>query len=92
MNAIGEMGFQLLLEYALCTTWMDKRYLHRNRVWFDNEKIVAFVFTENDPSQIFFSLRPGYEYLADEMIQHAEKTCYIRKESRALYYFRGKML
>ncbi len=78
------------LEYALCTTWMDKRYLHRNRIWFDDEKIIAFVFTENDPSQIFFSLRPGYEYLAGEMIQHAEKNMLHKKGKQSFVLFQGQ--
>lgn len=78
------------LEYALCTTWMDKRYLHRNRVWFDGENIVAFVFTENDPAQIFFSLRPGYEYLAGEMIQHAEKNMLYKNGKQKFILFKGQ--
>ncbi len=60
------------LEYALCSDWMDKSYVHRNRIWFDDEQIVALVFYENPVTDVYFSLRPGYEFLADEMISYAE--------------------
>lgn len=59
------------LEYALCSDWMDKTYVHRNRLWFDGERIVAMVFYENPVTDVYFSLRPGYEHLADEMIAYA---------------------
>ena len=58
-------------EYALSSTWMDKSYTYLNRLWFDYDKIVGFVFTENPVTDIYFSLRPGYEELADEMIEYA---------------------
>lgn len=59
------------MEYALSSDWMDKRYVHRNRIWFDGEKIVALVFYENPVTDVYFSLRPGYEFLAEEMIAYA---------------------
>ncbi|MBQ8202345.1 MAG: GNAT family N-acetyltransferase [Clostridia bacterium] len=59
------------LEYALCSEWMDKSLVHRNRLWFDGETIVAMVFYENPASDSYFSLRPGYEKLADEMVAYA---------------------
>lgn len=61
------------LEYALCSDWMDKSLVHCNRLWFDGERIVAFVFYENPVTDVYFSLRPGYEFLADEMIDYAAK-------------------
>lgn len=61
------------LEYALCSDWMDKSYVHRNRLWFDGERIVAMVFYENPVSDVYFSLLPGYEFLADEMIAYAQE-------------------
>lgn len=60
-------------EYALSSDWMDKSYTHRNRIWEDNGKIVAFCFTENPVNCIYFSIRPGYEELAEEMVDYAEK-------------------
>ncbi len=59
------------LEYALSSDWMDKSYVHRNRLWFDGEFIVAMVFYENPVTDVYFSLRPGYEFLADEMVAYA---------------------
>lgn len=59
------------LEYALSSDWMDKTYVHRNRIWFDGDSIVAFCFYENPATDAYFSLRPGYEFLADEMVEYA---------------------
>ncbi len=61
-------------EYALTSSWMNKDYLHLDRLWFDGDKAVGFVFTEDPVSNIFFNLRPGYEELADEMFEYAEKS------------------
>ena len=61
------------LEYALVSSWMDKSYLHRCRIWKDGEKIVGFCFHENPVSDVYFSLREGYEELAPEMVEYAEK-------------------
>ena len=60
------------LEYALSSDWMDKSLVHRNRLWFDGEQIVALVFCENPVTDVYFSLRPGYEFLADEMVAYAQ--------------------
>ena len=59
------------LEYALSSDWMDKSFTHRDRLWLDGERPVAFVFYENPVTYVYFSLRPGYESLADEMIAYA---------------------
>ncbi len=61
------------LEYALSSDWMDKSYTYKNRIWFDGERIVAFCFTEHPVTDVYFSLRPGYEELAPEMIEYADK-------------------
>lgn len=61
------------LEYALMSSWMTKDYVHRNRIWEDDGKIVAFVFTESPAWHSYFSLRPGYEQLAPEMIRYAHQ-------------------
>lgn len=60
------------MEYALCSDWMDKSFVHRNRLWFDGAQIIALVFYENPVTDIYFSLRPSYEFLAEEMIAYAE--------------------
>lgn len=58
-------------EYALVSDWMEKSYLHRCRMWKDGEEIVGFCFHENPVSDVYFSLRPGYEELAPEMVAYA---------------------
>lgn len=60
-------------EYALMSSWMDKNYLYLNRLWFDGDKVVAFVFYENPVTGVFFNLRPGYEALAEELVTYAEE-------------------
>lgn len=60
-------------EYALTSSWLDKRYLYLNRLWLDKGKAVGFVFYEQPCTDIYFSLRHGYETLAEEMIDYAEK-------------------
>ncbi len=60
-------------EYALASDWMDKSFLHRCRIWRDGEKTVGFCFYEDPVSDVLFSLRPGYEALAREMIAYAGK-------------------
>lgn len=57
-------------EYALCSGWMDKSFLHRCGMWLDGEKIVGFCFHENPVTDVYFSLRPGYEALAPEMVAY----------------------
>jgi hypothetical protein len=65
------------LEYALSSSWMDKSYTHRNRIWMDGEQIVAFCFTENPVTDIYFSLRPGYEMLALKLSNTPVNICQI---------------
>ena len=60
-------------EYALSSDWMDKSYTHRYQLWLEGEHIVAFCFSENPVSDVYFSLRPGYEALAPEMIDYAQR-------------------
>lgn len=38
----------------------------------DNGEIVAFCFYENPVTDIYFSLKPGYEELATEMMAYAD--------------------
>lgn len=37
----------------------------------DGDQIVAFYFTESPVTDIYFSLRAGYEELADKMVDYA---------------------
>lgn len=59
------------LEYALSSDWMDKSLVHRWKLWEDNGRIVGLVFYEYPVNDVYFSLRPGYEKLADEMVAYA---------------------
>lgn len=59
------------LEYALSSDWMDKRYTHLFHLWFDGDRIVGLVFHENPATDAYFSLRPGYESLTEEMLAYA---------------------
>lgn len=69
-------------EYAISSSWMDTKYLHFNRLWFSGEEAVSFVYYESPVSCIFFSLRPGYEFLADEMIVWADESMPGAKEKK----------
>lgn len=35
-------------EYAITSSWMNKSYLHLNRLWLDQGKVVGFVFAEEN--------------------------------------------
>ncbi len=59
-------------EYAVISSWLDKDYLRLNRFWLDNDVPVAFVFYEQPVTSMHFVLRPGYEFLAGEMIEYVE--------------------
>ncbi len=77
-------------EYALTSTWQDKTYLCSNRFWLDGDLPVGFVFYEDDPNRIHFTLRPGYEALAGEMLDYAETAFPIFDQPRELVLNRGQ--
>ena len=58
-------------EYALQSSWMDQSYSFLDRFWLDGDRVVAFVFYEAPVTDIFFSVRKGYEFLADELVDYA---------------------
>lgn len=74
-NAMEEAGAGCIeapfFEYALTSTWMNRMYVHQNRFWLEEEQVVGFVFYESPVSSVHFVLRPGYDALADEMIDYA---------------------
>lgn len=78
------------LEYALSSEWMDKSYTHRNRIWLDQEQIVAFCFSEHPVTDIYFSLWPGYEELAPEMIAYAKQYMPEIEGKKRLVLFGGQ--
>lgn len=77
-------------EYAITSSWMNKSYLHLNRLWLDGGRVVGFVFSEEPVTNIFFNLRPGYEELTEEMVEYAEKNMPNFKNKQELILFRGQ--
>ena len=61
-------------EHAIRASWMDASYSHLDRLWFDGDKVVAFVYYEAPVTDIYFAVRKGYEHLADELIDYAVTT------------------
>lgn len=59
-------------EYAIISSWLDKDYVRWNRFWLDGDMPVGFVFYEQPVTSIWFVLRPGYEFLAGDMIEYVE--------------------
>ena len=79
-------------EYAFSSfaSWMDITYSYKNRIWEDNGQIVAFCFYEAPVTDIYFSLKPGYEELAPEMIAYADAHMPIKGEKIQLILFGGQ--
>ncbi len=79
-------------EYAFSSFsyWMDITYSYKNRIWEDNGKIVAFCFYESPVTDIYFSLKPGYEELASEMIAYADVNMPIKNGNVQLILFGGQ--
>ena len=77
-------------EYAVISSWMDKDYLRLNRFWLDGSLPVAFVFYENPVTSTYFVLRPGYEFLAGEMIEYAETAWPAFEDPRELVLSAGQ--
>ena len=61
-------------EHAIKASWVDSSYSYLDRLWFDGDKVVAFVFYEAPVTDIYFNVRPGYEFLSDELIDYAITT------------------
>lgn len=77
-------------EYAVSSSWMNKSYLHLNRLWFDGDRPVGFVFTEDPVTNVFFNLLPGYEALAAEMVEYAERHMPNFRQEQQLVLFAGQ--
>ncbi len=58
-------------EYAIQSSWMDTTYQYLDRLWLDGDKVVGFVFNESPVTDVYFKIRPGYEFLAKEMVDYA---------------------
>ena len=77
-------------EYAIISSWLDKDYLRLNRFWLYGDLPVAFVFYEAPVTSTYFVLRPGYEFLAGEMIGYAETAWPEFDEPRELNLLSGQ--
>ncbi len=77
-------------EYAIQSSWMDTSYCYLDRLWFDGDKVVGFVFYENPITDIYFKIRPGYEFLAEEMIDYAEENMPRFDGKQQLMLFNGQ--
>ena len=78
-------------EYAFSSfsSWMDLSYSYKDRIWEKDGQIVGFCFYENPVTDVFFSLRPGYEELAPEMIRYADQNMPDQGEGIRLILFGG---
>ena len=77
-------------EYALQSSWMDQSYSFLDRFWLDGDRVVAFVFYEAPVTDIFFSVRKGYEFLADEMVDYAVSAMPNFEGKQRLVLFNGQ--
>lgn len=77
-------------EYALSSDWSDKTMSHRNMIWEDGSIIAGFCFYESQLGKAFFSLRPGYEEIASEMVEHAAKFLTDKEGNLKLIIFKGQ--
>ena len=80
-------------EYAFSSFsgWMDISYSYKNRIWEDNGEVVGFCFYENPITDIYFSLRPGYEELAPEMIAYADEHMPYKGKKIQFILFGGQL-
>lgn len=78
------------LEYALSADWADQTFTHRDAIWEDEGRIVAFCFYENKPGGAYCNLDPAYGSLADEMIDHAENQLRGEDGKLTLHLFQGQ--
>lgn len=78
------------LEYALSSSWMDTSLTHKFRIWEEAGRIDAFVFYENPVSDVYFSLRPGYEELAEELVAYAGSHMPRTDDRQRLVLFEGQ--
>lgn len=77
-------------EYAVISSWLNKDYLRQNRFWLDGDLPVGFVFYEQPESATYFVLRPGYEFLAGDMIAYAETAYPVFSEPHELVLVSGQ--
>jgi hypothetical protein len=59
-------------EYAQVLYWTEKTQNHRNAIWEDDGKVVAFCWYNNAIGEAYFNVSDGYEFLISEMLDYAE--------------------
>ena len=77
-------------EHAIKASWMDSSYSYLDRFWLDDGKVVAFVFYEAPVTDIYFKVRRGYEFLADELIDYAISTMPDFDDNQQFIIFGGQ--
>ena len=77
-------------EHALQSSWMDLSYTYLDRLWFDGDRVVAFVYYESPVTDIYFNVRKGYEFLADELIDYAVGSMPNFGQKQQLVLFNGQ--
>lgn len=60
-------------EYMHWHPALQTEYLERIALWEDDGRLVAVVNYEDRPTLGFFQRAPGYDFLCDEMLAHAEQ-------------------
>ncbi|MBR4360912.1 MAG: GNAT family N-acetyltransferase [Clostridia bacterium] len=69
---------------------MDQSYSFLDRLWLDGDRVAAFVFYEAPVTDIFFSVRKGYEFLADELVEYAVSAMPNFEGRQRLVLFNGQ--
>lgn len=77
-------------EYALSSSWLDKHYLYMDRLWLDGDDVVAFAFYEEPCTDVYVCLCPGYEALADEIVEYGEMSMPRFDGEKAFVLFSGQ--
>lgn len=77
-------------EYAMTSSWADTTQTHRDMLYLRGGRAVAFCFYESAPGKVFFSLLPGEEALAPDMIEHAKRRLRAPDGKLELVLFSGQ--
>lgn len=78
-------------EHALQSSWMDASYAYLDRLWFDGGgRPVAFVYYESPVTDIYFNVRRGCEFLADELVDYAVTSMPNFDGNQQLVLFNGQ--
>ncbi len=68
-------------EYAQTHPNFQPQEAHRIALWEDEGEIAAMSAFETTLGEAFFAVKPGYEHLADALIDHAEKHIHTADEA-----------